>query len=244
MGETMSETCVIQPSHGFKVAGEGHYVDAAFTPTIGKTHTFAAQQISVETPKSEASFGARDVRIVNLASIFLLFVEIMKLMIEQRKQERLERLEERAAQIEHMEAVVANLKQQSKWILYASLSSGVLGIAAGALPIIGHMKGDWILNKFSSLFPSLKDMKPNEFFKNMSKMTHTMSETQKNIKDIQQTKGQAEQAYDQGLQDLARTDGEECTRTLSEILEEFRQLLRIWDEMRQQENETASKLYR
>lgn len=149
--------------------------------------------------------------------VLVLFIEILKLEIKSREQERIARMQERELQILHMQKVVDNYKQQGRFLLFANLGAGLLAIASGACPVIGHVGGDWILGKLSSVFSALQGMEKDKLFKSLTKITFAMSEMYKSTGQIQQTFAEGNRTLDQHLSDLHRTDQEEMTRTMEEI---------------------------
>ncbi len=154
--------------------------------------------------------------------VLILFIEILKLDIKSRELHKLARRQEREMQIKHMQEVVENYKKQGKDQLFASIGSGLLGIISGIAPVAGHMKGDWILEKLGGFFTSLRDMKKDQFFKSIQKITHTMSEMQKGYGEIQNRFSESHRTYDQHMSELYRADWEESTRTLDDIKENWK----------------------
>lgn len=176
--------------------------------------------------------------------VLLLFFELMKLEIHSQEEEKLARRKEREAQLQYLEQEIKNFKAQAKWLLFSHIGAGVMGIASGALPIIGHMKGDSILNAASSVFSSLQGAKKKEFFENLSKMTFAMSEMQKATGQIYGTSAEGDRTRYNRFADLHKTDQEECTRTLEQLQERFRQTERFLAELLQMRHDVTSQLYR
>ncbi len=180
---------------------------------------------------------------VSQFDVLLLFIEIMKLDIKSREQEKLSRRLERELQLAHMQKVVDNYKSQGKWTMFANLGSGVLAIVSGACPIIGHMQGDWILGKLKGFFSSLADVKKDQFFKGITKMTYAMSEMQKSAGQIYQTFAEGDRTYDQHMSDLHKTDWEENTRSMDEIKDNWKGIENFLYQALQMYHETIRQLY-
>lgn len=180
---------------------------------------------------------------VNQFDVLVLFLEILKLAIKGREQERIARWQERELQIEHMQNVVANFKQQSKFLLIASVGSGALAIVSGLCPIVGHLKGEWIREKLSLLISSLRDMEVHELFKSLSKMTSAMSEMYKSTGQIQQTFAEGNRTFDQHMSELHKTDADESTRTMEEIKDHWKNIENFLYQMMQMIHDAIRQLY-
>jgi len=190
--------------------------------SIGKvTDPFAYEIISYAAQESSILSQLFDMR-VSQFDVLILFVEIMKLELKGREQERIGRQSEREMQIRHMQNVVDNYKEQGKWQFFSSIGSGVLSIVSGICPILGHVKGDFIIEKLGSVFSSLRDIDSHKFFKSITSVTHSLSEMQKNTGQIQNTYAESNRSYDQHMSDLFRTDWEESTRTMEEIKDSWK----------------------
>ncbi len=184
-------------------------------------------------------FGYR----VSPVAVLILFFDCLKLMIKSREQEKFFRRDEREQMIAQMQKVVDNFKTQAKWVLTSSLGSGVLMIVSGAAPIAGHTSGDFILGKLQGIFSPLKGMEKDLFFKNVAKMTYAMGEMYKSTGQIQNTFSEGDRNKAQHLNDMARLDSEECTRTLEEIMQEWRAIENFLNHQLQTDHETVRALY-
>ncbi|MCH9625829.1 MAG: hypothetical protein S4CHLAM123_10100 [Chlamydiales bacterium] len=184
------------------------------SPVAHEIVSYAAQESSILSQLFDMRVSQFDV--------LILFVEIMKLELKGREQERIGRQSEREMQIRHMQNVVDNYKDQGKWQLFSSIGSGVLSIVSGICPILGHVKGDFIIDKLGSVFSGLRDIDSHKFFKSITSITHAMSEMQKNTGQIQNTYAESNRSYDQHMSDLFRTDWEESTRTMEEIKDSWK----------------------
>jgi hypothetical protein len=180
---------------------------------------------------------------VSQFDVLILFIEILKLDIKSREQEKLARREERTLQLLHMQNVVENYKSQGNWLMTASLGAGVLAIVSGACPIIGHVKGKWILEKLGSVFSSLQNMEKDKFFKGITKMTFAMSEMQKSTGQIHQTFSEGSRTFDQHMSDLHRTDWEENTRSIEEIKDSWKGIENFLYQALQMYHDTIRQLY-
>lgn len=169
---------------------------------------------------------------------------LLRLLVLIRFQEKWARLEERQFQEEEMEKICTNFKTQGQWQLFSSVISGVASMAAGLSIPIGVMKGteirDFIGDNF---FSKIKAMDPKELFKSFRLMANTTAETQKATGQIQYTFAEGDRTRAQHLSDLARTDGEECTRSLDATLQDWRSIESFLTHYLQMEQETVRALY-
>ncbi len=175
--------------------------------------------------------------------VLLLFIELMKLEIEDNQSERTARLEERRYQISWMESVVKEYKSQAKFLLYAGIGAGVLGVLSGALPIIGHVGGDFILSKLSMVYKGFEGMKRVKFFDNLSKICFATSEMNKAMGQVQSSFCEGERSWAEHKSSLHRTDGEESTRTIEERTREFKNWNDILAQLLRMEQDLVRQLY-
>lgn len=182
---------------------------------------------------------------VSQFDVLVLFLEVMKLSLKGREQERSSRMEERRLQLEHMQNMVDNLKQQGKWMLFANLGAGVLSIVSGVAPIAGHMKGNWILDKVKMIpfMSSLQDVGKDKFFKGVTKITFAMSEMQKSTGQIQNTFAESSRTFDQHMTDIHKTDWEENTRTMDELKDEWKGIESFLHQTLQMYHDATRQLY-
>lgn len=180
---------------------------------------------------------------VNHFDVLVLFIEVMKLTLKGRDQQRISRRQERLLQLEHMGNMVENYKQQGKWMLMANLGAGVLAIASGVAPIVGHAKGDWILDKIGGVFSKLRDMNPDKFFKGVTKMTFAMSEMYKSTGQIQNTFAESANTFDRTMSDLHKSDWEEDTRTMEELKDYWKQMEQFLLQSLQTYHDVVRQLY-
>jgi|GEM_PF-3471577 len=206
---------------------------------IEKSFTEAFDNYAIQDSILSEIFKMR----ISQFDVLLLFLEILKLEIKGREQERIARKQERELQILHMQNVVNNYKSAGKWQMFSSLGSGVLAIVSGACPIIGHMKGDWIIQKLGSVFSSMRDMKKDQFFKGITKITFAMSEMYKSTGQIHTTFSDGSRTYHQHMSDLHRTDWEENTRTMEEIKDNWKGIENFLYQTLQMQHETIRQLY-
>jgi|GEM_PF-7074146 len=184
-------------------------------------------------------FGVR----VSHFDVMLLFIELMKLEVEDNHQERTARLEERRYQIVWMESVVKQYKSQAKLLLFAGVGAGVLGVLSGALPIIGHVGGDFILDKLKMVYSGFEGMKRAKVFDNLSKMCFSMSEMNKAMGQVQSSFCEGERSWAEHKSSLHRTDGEESTRTIEERTREFKNWTEILAQLLRMEQDLVRQLY-
>jgi hypothetical protein len=175
--------------------------------------------------------------------VLILFLEILKLEIKDRELEKITRREERALQLSHMQKVVDNYKEQGKWTMTTSIGAGILGIVSGICPIVGYMKGDWIVQKLGSFFDSLQGMKKDQFFKSITKMTFTMSEMQKSVGQIHNSYSEGNRTFDQQMSDLYRADWEERTRSIDEIKDTWKGIENFLYQTLQMHHDAIRQLY-
>jgi len=180
---------------------------------------------------------------VSQFDVLILFIEILKLDIRSREQEKLARKQERELQLLHMQNVVDNYKSQGKWLMFSSLGSGILGIVSGFCPIIGHMKGPWILQKLQSVFSSLDGMDSGKFFKSLTKITSVMSDMQKSTGQIYQTFSEGNRTFDQHMSDLYRADWDETTRSIDEIRDNWKGIENFLYQALQMYHDSIRQLY-
>lgn len=176
--------------------------------------------------------------------ILLIFIELMKLEIESQEEDKLARRVEREAQLKFMEKEVASFKDQAQSLLFIHLGAGLLGIVGGVAPIAGHMAGDSILSSLSSVFSGLNGMKKREFFDTVTKTTQALSDTQRAISSIYDAHAQGDRTRYNRYGDLHKTDHDEITRHIEQLLDQFRQSERFLLELLQMRHDVTSQLYR
>ncbi|MCC5832831.1 MAG: hypothetical protein JJU12_07310 [Chlamydiales bacterium] len=180
---------------------------------------------------------------VNHFDVLVLFIEVMKISLKGREQERKSRMQERELQLQHIQNMVDNFKQQGKWMLFSNLGAGVLAIASGLSPIVGHMKGDWIRDKLGGIFSSLQEMEKDKFFEGVTKMTFAMSEMYKSTGQIQNTFAESGRTYDQHMAEIRKTDWEEETRTMDELKEMWKNMESFLHQSLQMHHDAIRQLY-
>lgn len=176
-------------------------------------------------------------------SILLILFEILKLQIEGREMEIFSRREERLMQIYHKEEEAASLKNEGKWLMSSSIGSGLLAIFSGVCPIVGHMKGEVIVQKLGSIFKSLRDMQPERFFKSVTKMTQAMSEMYKSTGQIQSTFSQGHRTTHQLQSELNRDYVSERNQSMQELEDRRKEHERFCHEILQMLHETARQIH-
>lgn len=175
--------------------------------------------------------------------VLLLFFELLKIGITEKEQEKISRRQERDFQCEHMKNVVENFKTQSSFALMTGVGAGIIGIGGSLLPIIGHMKGQSIIDTFSGWFTSLKDANPKKVFDSLARTARSMEKLQGATSEIHRAYSESGRTYDQHLSDLARTDGEECTRTLDDMKQNDREIINFINQLLQEKQEETRSLY-
>lgn len=180
---------------------------------------------------------------VSQFDILFLFFEILKLALEGRAQERLDRMHERELQLQHLESIVQNFKQEGKNAIFSSIGSGVMGILAGMMPVVGYLKGNAILNVLSGFSEHFRRIPSDKFFKSLTTMLNNASEMQKNYGHIQKTFTEGARSYDQQMAELRKTDWEEDTRTMEELKDEWRGIENFLHQTLQMYHDTTRQLY-
>lgn len=175
--------------------------------------------------------------------VLVLFIEILKLEIKSREQEKIARSKERELQILYMQQVVENYKSQANWLMTSSLGAGALAIVSGLCPIIGHMKGDWIIQKLGGIFSGLRGMKQAKFFEGAAKMTFAMSEMYKSTGQVHQTFSEGNRFLSERLSDLHKTDWEENTRTMDDIKDHWKGIENFLYQALQMNHDAIRQLY-
>jgi hypothetical protein len=203
--------------------------------------TFAGAMCSYGAEESILSqlFNMR----VSQFDVLILFLEIMKLDIKSRELQKLFRREEREAQIMHMQQVVANYKEQANAQLFSSLGSGILAIISGVTPIVGYMKGEWILEKLAGTFTSLQDMKKDQFFRGIAKVTFALSEMNKNTGQIHNTFSEGWRTYHQHMSEIYRAEYDERNRTIEDIKDNWKAIENFLYQTLQMYHEAIRALY-
>lgn len=180
---------------------------------------------------------------VNHFDVLVLFIEVMKLSLKGREEERKSRMVERELQLQHIQNMVDNFKQQGKWMLFSNLGSGVLSIVSGISPIVGHLKGDWILDKLSNITSKFNGMKTDQFFKGVTKTTFAMSEMYKSTGQIQNTFAESSRTYDQHMAEMRKTDWEEDTRAMDELKDQWKNMENFLHQSLQMYHDAIRQLY-
>ena len=175
--------------------------------------------------------------------VLILFIEILKLEIKGKEQEKIARQQEREFQIIHMQKMVDNYKSQSNWTMITSLGSGILSIVSGLCPIVGHIKGQEILQGLGTIFEGIRDMKKDQLFKSIGKLTSTMAEMQKNTGQIHNTFAEGNRTFDQHMSDLYRSDYEERNRTIDEIKDHWKGIENFLYQTLQMYHDAIRQLY-
>lgn len=180
---------------------------------------------------------------VSQFDVLVLFLEVMKLAIKDREQERIARGVERELQIKYMLEVVDNYKQQSKTLLMTSIGAGVFGIVSGAFPVIGHLKGGWIKDKFGALSESIRKLDNKDFIKSATKITQTMSDMQKSAGEINTRFAQGSLTYSENMSGIHRSDWDENTRTMEEIKDHWKSIENFLAQALQMYHDAIRQLY-
>lgn len=182
---------------------------------------------------------------VNHFDVLILFIEVLKLSLKSREQERISRMEERELQLQHIQNIVDNFKQQGKWMLFANLGSGALGIVSGLTPIIGYTSGgDWILDKLKWAFSGLSDMEKKQFYKSAGQITQQMSKMYESTGNIQQTFSESSRTFDQHMAELRKSDWDEDTRSMEEIKDLWKNIENFLHQTLQMYHDEVGQLYR
>ena len=177
--------------------------------------------------------------------VILIFIELMKLMIRSRENETISRRLERKQQLIHVDEVVKNFKDQANWLFGAGLGGGLLGIASGIIPIVGHTSsGGWLFSKLQNSFNTFKGLKQGEFFKRIAKMTFSMSQMQRDMGEVRKAFAEGNRFNDQQRADMRHSDSEDNTRAMEEMKQDFRSMLNVINEIMQMDRDTMSMVNR
>jgi ABC-type transport system involved in cytochrome bd biosynthesis fused ATPase/permease subunit len=184
-------------------------------------------------------------RRANQMDVIFLYTELLKLMIEGKKQEKESRHEERLLQLEHMTEVVENYKGTANSLYTAGLISGIMGVSAGIVPILGFTSfGQSALDLIGEGFSSFKGLEAEEAFSNLGKILSSMERMNREMGEVRKTNADAHRYEDQQYGDMRRSDTEENTRAVDDIKQEFRSLYQTIVEMWRQQQELVSSLYK
>ncbi len=197
----------------------------------------------VEYANSDSSLSEIFNMRISQFDVLLLFFEVMKLSLKGREQERLARNEERSYQLEHIQEMIDNIKHQGKWQFFSSLGAGIFTIAAGVMPIVGYMKGDWIVDKLGGIFSSIQGMKKDAFTDFARTMFEGFSEMQKSTGQIQNTFAESSRVYHEKMNDIRRTDESERTRTMDELRDEWKSIEQFLHQSLQMHHDAIRQLY-
>ncbi len=238
-----------EEEEGFAGGQQGHSQQDEEAPEREK---YKAEKIDETRFRHVASYAGEESILseifkmrISQFDVLILFIEILKIEIKSREQERIERRQERELQIQHMQKVVENFKEQASSGTKTGIGAGVLGIASGLLPIIGHIGGDWIIKNFGSFpfFSMLRDGKKEMVFKNLAKICGSLSEMQKGYGEIHSRHSEGSRTYDQHMSDIYRTDWEERTRSIDEIKDSWKGIENFLYQTLQMQHETIRQLY-
>jgi hypothetical protein len=197
-----------------------------------------------------ASYGAEESILseifkmrVNQFDVLFLFIEILKLDIKGREQEILARREERELELLHMQKVVESFKSEAGSMMTNGLSAGILAIAAGILPIIGHVGGSWILQKLGSVIPKCQDMKPEKFFDGIAKAFSAMSDMNKSTSQVRHNFAESDRTFDKDMSEWRRSEWQEYTRKITDIEEAWKKIENFLYQLLQMYHDTIRQLY-
>lgn len=211
-----------------------------------------SQETQVSASQERSPLHASDDRVISAVQtstegvfcVLNLMFAIMKLLIDQKEQEKLARREERQQHVKHIEETGANYEAQGSQMQSMAIGAGIVGILAGFMPILGHLKGDAIMGALSKLTEKFQGMETKDFFKGVSKMLMQGSEVQKQIGQVYQVKYQGKISYNENWGRLHETDGGECTRNVQEKGEAWRAYEQFNLTVLRMLQDAASSLYR
>lgn len=207
-----------------------------------------ALQISEELTRyaqSEATFLSEifNMRVTQF-DVLVLFTEILKLTLKSKEQEKIARRQERVLQIQYMQSVADNYKEQGDAQLYANIGAGVTAILSGLLPILGPTgAGKWIHESLGQAFATLKNVKTEKLFENVAKMMFQASEMQKSMGQIKTTFAESNRTLYQQLGELHRSNWEEDTRSIEELKDYWKNIENFINQALQMNHETVRQLF-
>ncbi|MCB1180580.1 MAG: hypothetical protein KDK55_00975 [Chlamydiia bacterium] len=242
-----------KPTCGYREIQKAHTCGAAigsFSQTsqteLGNKQIRQAQLDKVQAFALSESRLSKDLGFrVSHLDVLVLMVEIMKLIIESRELERLSRREERDLQLKHMMEVVDNFKSQGKFMITAFVGGGAMMIFSGGSHFIGHMWGDPLKEALGSvsLFSAMKSMNKEDFTKGIVEMTRAMGTTYRDTGEIYKSYAESHRTYDQGYSDIFKTDADERTRSMDELLQRWRSMESFLSEHLRREYDVTRSAY-
>jgi len=180
---------------------------------------------------------------LSTTEVYDLMLLLLICYINYRQQNKLGRKVERELQMMHKMQEVKNLKDQGKWLLGTSVMAGVMGIAAGAIPIVGRVQGDRIQGLIGMFSSRLGTMKQAKLFDSLSQMLQSGSKTNEAYGHVMQVKGEGNRKDLEGKHDMERTLAEEFSAEMREELESWNGFLRFLQMLSEMDERTASNLY-
>lgn len=174
--------------------------------------------------------------------VMCLIFACLKVIIESRQLEKKFRREEREELIRQMEKVCEHYLSMAKDKRLTAILTGVMYLVSGAAPIVGFMKGKFLIDKLSSVFDSLKGMDKNKFSSAIMKMAEGMAKTTEQTGMIKETFERSHQHRAESLQRRASTLEEECTQSSQGYMRDYQDMIDFIMRYLQMENDTTGRI--
>jgi len=159
-----------------------------------------------------------------------------------------------------MEEIIENFKAQGKNALQTGIAAGVLGIASGLCPIVGHMNGEWVMHNIigglgdglgrlplgrflADGLNELSTMEKDKCFDALSNMLRTMSDGSKTTGEIHKTFSQGPLTHAQHMSEIHKTDENQASHSMQEMKEDWKSVEDFIHRTLQMYHEAARQLY-
>ncbi len=219
-------------------------VDEEFLAAANRTCAVAANH-RFEAPTLPPMNNVPGFEAIHLSTsdIYDLFLLLLMVYIAYREQNKLSRRTEREIELEQKMLEVKNLKDQGKWMLGTSVMAGVMGIAAGVVPIAIRFQGPRIQQLIGMFSTRLGTMKEAKFADSLAQICQSGSKTNEAYGHVMQVKGEGNRKLYEELSAIAGKDGEEILSQMREELEVSNGFIRFLQMLSEMNERTASNLY-
>lgn len=194
--------------------------------------------------RKESSLSSQFGKNVTQLDLLILFVKIMALLIDAREQQKSCRKLEREGHILNMKGVEELLKDQGNAQLISGIVAGLTSFLAGAAPIFGYSSlGNSFKDKLSSWFSLDKAMDKDLFYRGVSRMLQSISQSGDNANKIHGSFSQGKQVKSQTKGDINKLDWEEWTRNIESTKEYWRNLENFISQLLNLDHEAVKAIY-
>ncbi len=172
---------------------------------------------SREASLSLSSLAGKSIRVTHL-DVLRICLKLYQLLQKDRENEKRGRFEERDSQKRNALSTSESYRGQGNAQLGIAIVGGFLTTLAGALPLIGQMKGDWIIDKCVNKlgWTSLQNLENGlgkvGAFKSLSQTIKGMADAANQGSHVYTSFSEGGRQVTQLGQSLAREQGEDCTR--------------------------------